>query len=282
MTETKIADGKVKASIKLSEKIKNLEGWKMSEDGLTIEKEFTNNISYKLPICDFAGNEGNVEVNILKATYINLIYASHNSAVGWSYGYGNYDIAGKKAVEKDPNYKTEALAFNINGNVSKDFVQSRAFIHTYWGEGSYGKCLDTGLIYNYGYNPQNGQYKSMASSDLVTLNGKKYFQFGGSGINADGNTDIYGKNPMPIPDAYQHKFGISGITFKLKNYSTYSIIYQILIEKVGWTRACSDGQECMYAKDKPMSAFRITLVPKTKKQYVINTWNNDAGTFNLK
>ena len=38
----------------------------------------------------------------------------------------------------------------------------------------------------------------------------------------------------------------------------------------------------MYAKDKPISAFRITLVPKSERQYVIDTWDKDIGTFNLK
>ena len=69
---------------------------------------------------------------------------------------------------------------------------------------------------------------------------------------------------------------------KLKDYSYFSIIYQILVNEVGWVSACSDGQECMYFKDKPMSAFRIALVPKTEKQYVIDTWNKDIGTFNIK
>lgn len=280
LTETKIADGKSKATIILSEPIKELSGWNMSANKLKIEKEFTNNISYKLPIYDLAGNDGNVEINISKATYIKINYASHNSDVGWSFGYGNYDIAGKEAVKKNSIFKTEALAFNINGNIDNDFVQAKAYVNTYWGEGKYGKCTDSGLIYNYGNNPQNG-YKSMNSSDLVILQGKKYFQFGGAGINQYNNTDINGNSPIPMKTYIEYKYGISGITFKLKNYQYYSIIYQILLDKVGWIKACSDGQECMYAKNKPMSAFRIALVPKTEKQYVINTWNKDAGTFNF-
>lgn len=278
--ETKISDGKSKATITLSEQIKQLSGWNMSANKLKIEKEFTNNISYKLPIYDLAENEGNVEINILKATYIKINYASHNSMVGWSFGYGNYDVAGKEAVKTNSIFKTEALAFNINGNIDNDFVQAKAYVHTYWGEGKCGKCTDSGLVYNYGNNPKSG-YKSMKSPDLVTLQGKKYFQFGGAGINQYNNTDINGNNPIPMEVASSYRYGISGITFKLKDYKYYSIIYQILLDKVGWIKACSDGQECMYAKNKPMSSFRIALVPKTEKQYVINTWNKDVGTFNF-
>jgi len=76
-------------------KVRSIDGWEFSEDGLQLTKQFTNNISYQLPVTDYAGNISMVDINILKATYINLIYASHNSRVGWSFGYGNYDVAGK-------------------------------------------------------------------------------------------------------------------------------------------------------------------------------------------
>lgn len=281
-TESKVADGKINASISLSEKIKNLEGWKFSDDGLCIDKEFMNNISYELPIIDFAGNVGKVDVNITKATYINIVYASHNSVVGWSFGYGNYDVAGKDAILRNSIYKTEALAFNITGNVDDDFVQGSSYIYTYWGEGSYGKCTTSNVIYNYGYNPLDGGFKSMKSSDLVTINGKKYFQFGGSGINGYTNPDLYGNNPIPGYIANQYIYGICGIKFKLKDYSEFSVVYQIFVDSVGWINVSTNGQECMYAKDKPMSAFRIALVPNTEMQYLVDTWNKDVGTFNIK
>lgn len=282
LVEKKVAEGKVNATINFNEKIKEIEGWKFSEDKLKAEKEFTNNISYELPIVDYAGNKSVIEVNITQATYINIIYASHNSVVGWSFGYGNYDIAGKEAIAKNPVYKTEALAFNINGNIDADFVQAKSYIYTYWGEGSYGRCTTSGNSYNYGYNPLEGRYKSMKSTDLVTIEDKKYFQLGGSGINGDQNTDINKNNPIPSNIANQYKYGICGINFKLKDYSQFSIIYQIYVDKIGWIETCSDGQECMYNKMLPMSAFRIALIPKSEKQYVLDTWNKDIGTFNLK
>lgn len=280
--EVKIEEGKVNGEISLNENIRKIEGWDFKDNNLKIVKKFTNNISYQLPIMDYAGNSSNVEVNITQATYINVIYASHNSCVGWSFGYGNYDVAGKDAIKVNPVYRTEALAFNITGNVDDDFVQANAYIYTYWGEGSYGKCTTSGLKYKYGYNPGKEQFKSMKSTDLVTINSKKYFQFGGSGINGYLNTDSNSKNPIPGEIASQYKYGISGITMKLKDYSQYSIIYQILVNNVGWVKACSDGTECTYDHKIPMSAFRITLVPKTEKQYIINQWNKDVGTYNMK
>lgn len=281
-SENKITDGKVNGNIILNEKIRDIEGWKFSEDKLKLEKDFTNNISYELPIVDYAGNKSIVNVEIKQATYINIIYASHNSVVGWSFGYGNYDIAGKDAINTNPIYKTEALAFNISGNIDPDFVQAKSYIYTYWGEGSSAKCLTSGMKYDYGYNPKDGTYKSMKSNDLVTISNKKYFQLGGSGINSFTNTDINGNNPIPSNIAPLYRYGICGINLKLKDYSQYSVVYQILVDKVGWLKACSDGQECMYNKESPMSAFRITLIPKTEKQYVLDTWNKDVGTYNLK
>lgn len=281
-SENKISDGKVKGIMNLSENIRNIEGWDFTGDKLKIEKEFTNNISYELPIVDYAGNKSIININITKATYINIIYASHNSEVGWSFGYGAYDIAGKNAVKINPIYKTEALAFNISGNVEDDFVQARAYIHTYWGEYTYGRCTSSKLLYKYGYNPAGGRYKSMKSTDLVTIQDKKYFQLGGSGMNGNLVEDANGKNPIPTNVAAEYRYGISGIEFKLKEYSQFSIIYQIFIDKVGWIKACADGEECMYSKISPMSAFRIALVPKSEKQYVLDTWNKDIGTSNMK
>ena len=138
------------------------------------------------------------------------------------------------------------------------------------------------MIYNYGYNPGKNAFKSMNSNDLITINSKKYFQFGGSGINGYLNTDANSQNPIPGEVANKYKYGISGITMKLKDYSQYSIIYQILVNGAGWVKTASDGSECTYNHNTPMSAFRIALVPKTEKQYVINQWNKDVGTFNMK
>ncbi len=280
LTENKISDGKVNALIKLSEEIRKLDGWENEKNKLEIQKEFTNNISYDLPIVDYAGNKTIIKVNILQATYIKLNYASHNSEVGWTFGYGNYDIAGKDAIMKNPIYKTEALAFNFSGNVDKDFIKANAYVHSYWGEGSTAKSYD-GITYKYGYNPSKNSYKSMNSADLVEIDGKKCFQFGGNGMNVYNNTDINGKNPIPYDVAYKYPYGISGIKIMLKDYTYYSIVYQILVDKVGWVKSCADGEECMYRKDKPMSAFRVALIPKSEKQYVIDTWNKDIGTYNL-
>ena len=280
--EVKIQDGKVNGEITLSENIRKIDGWSFKDNNLKITKEFTNNISYQLPITDYAGNTSNVDINITQATYINIVYASHNSCIGWSFGYGNYDVAGKDAIKVNPVYRTEALAFNISGNVDKDFVQANTYIYTYWGEGSKGKCTTSGLIYNYGYNPGKNAFKSMNSNDLITINSKKYFQFGGSGINGYLNTDANSQNPIPGEVANKYKYGISGITMKLKDYSQYSIIYQILVNGAGWVKTASDGSECTYNHNTPMSAFRIALVPITEKQYVINQWNKDVGTFNMK
>ncbi len=280
LIENILDKGKVLGIINFSEKIRKIDGWKFSEDKLKAEKEFTNNISYDLPIVDYASNKAFVNINITKATYINIIYASHNSKIDWTYGYGNYDVAGSEAVKTNPKYKTEALAFNITGNIDSDFVQANAYIYTNWGEGSQARCSTSNMIYNYGYNPSKGTYKSMKSNDLVTIGDKKYFQLGGAGMNISYATDINGNNPIQPSEEFY--YGISGITMKLKDYSQFSIIYQILVNGTGWITACSDGQECMYNKQKPMSAFRVALVPKSEKQYVLDTWNKDVGTYNLK
>ena len=86
---------------------------------------------------------------------------------------------------------------------------------------------------------------------------------------------------LPIPIASKNLYGICGITMSLKDYSEFSIIYQILVEEKGWLCPKSDGQEAMYAKNKAISSFRMTVVPKEQKQNVIDKWNSDVGTKNM-
>ena len=194
---------------------------------------------------------------------------------GWSYGFGNYDIAGKDAVLTNSIFKTEALAFNVSGNIDNDFVNGRAYVHTHWG--TQATCKDSGMLYNHGYNPSSTSWKNMNSSDLVTINGNKYFQFGGSGINGVTHTDIHGNNPLTPEISTQFLYGISGITLGLKDYTDYSIVYQIYVHGVGWLEAKSNGEETMYDKAKPMSAFRVALLPSSERQYQLDTWNKDIG-----
>ena len=68
----------------------------------------------------------------------------------------------------------------------------------------------------------------------------------------------------------------------MKDYSEYSIVYQIWVDGVGWQKAVSDGEETTYSHDKPIGAYRMSLIPKTEKQYLITSWNKDCGTNNMK
>lgn len=281
-TEAEISQGKVKATITSNEAIRKMEGWNISTNNLVLTKEFNNNVSYIFEVTDLAQNKATVEVNITKATNINIVYGSHNSEVGWTFGYGNYDIAGKDAVKINPILKTESLAFHVNGNIDKDFIQAQAFVYSYWGEGSKATCDTYNTPYSYGYNPSATTFSSMLSGTLVNVKNKKSFIFGGSGINSKDKTDINGRNPIPTQYEGKYAFGISGIKMKLKDTSYYSIVYQVLVNNHGWQTAVSDGQEAMYRHDRPISAFRMALIPKTEKKYLINSWNKDVGTYNVK
>lgn len=187
-------------------------------------------------------------------------------------GYGNYDIAGAESVKIEPKYKTESLAFNISGNIEKDFLQARAYTYTYWGEGTTGICKESGNTYNYGWS----DWKSLNSKDIITLNKEKYFSFGGTGVNLTNNTDSNGNNPMPEEVAREHKYGISAIQLKLKSYEYYSIIYQVYIDDVGWIKSAKNGEIERYKNNKPISALRIALVPNSEVDALIKTWDKDV------
>ena len=68
-------------------------------------------------------------------------------------------------------------------------------------------------------------------------------------------------------------YGISSLKIKLKDYSKYSIIYQVWIKDEGWQEAVKNGEETKLAYDKPITAYRVTLVPKSEEKNVIEYWN---------
>ena len=49
----------------------------------------------------------------------------------------------------------------------------------------------------------------------------------------------------------------------------------------GWLKTASDGKETMYRFDKPISAIRMNIVPKSEKQYLVDFWDRDVGTYNV-
>lgn len=276
-------EGMSEVKVTADEKIYELEGWNIDNSNMELTKEFPSNVSYNIIIKDYAGNEKNVEINVTKATYIKLIYASHNSNIGWTYGYGNYDIAGAKAILEDPNYKTESLAIRIEGNVEEDFLKGQAYVYSYWGPGINARSTDTGHIYGYGYDPSGDIWASLKTTDsLIYLGEKRYFQLGGCGINRAGQIALTGINPIPVNIALEYRYGISSIAFKLKDYNCYDVVYQILEKNNGWINACKNGEPCMVRYDLPMSAIRMAIIPKSESNKLISQWNKYNGTYNLK
>jgi len=273
-SQEKIENGKIKANIVANEQIRKLDGWEL-ENKTSLKKVFNNNLSYNITIQDLAGNSANVEVNVVEATNVVLSYASHNSMVGWSYGYGNYDIAGLGAIRRNPKYKTESLAFNVSGDVDKDYLQARAYVYTHWGEGSRAICENTGKIYSYGWNPADDLWKYENDETRVVLNGSNYFQLGGAGINGEYNTDIDGNNMITPSITVQFRYGITALQLKLKSYEDNSICYQVYVDSVGWIEAAKNGELTCYQKTKPISAIRVALVPNTEVEALMNTWNED-------
>ena len=273
-SQEKIEAGKIEAKIIANEEIRKLDGWTL-ENKTILKKIFTNNLSYITTIQDLAGNSSQVEINIIEATNIILSYASHNSVVSWSYGYGNYDIAGLEAIRKNATYKTESLAFNISGDVEKDYLQARAYVYTHWGEEGKGRCEITGQIYSNGWNPQGSDWKYETQEDRILLNGKYYFQLGGGGVNGIGKGDMYNENPIPEEIAKQYRYGISALQIKLKSYNENSICYQVYVDSVGWLSPAKNGELTCYDTTKPISALRIALVPNSEVDALINTRNQD-------
>lgn len=267
-----LSNGKVLATISSNETLRQMDGWTYNKQ--INSKEFISDIKYQRPVKDFAGNEAVVDINIQGSTFLGLECMAIISEIGYS-GIQNYSVG----VMKSGNYrnKFECIIFRTSENVDSDFLKIEAFTNTYWGPGVYAMCKEFNVKFTEGYSG----YKTMANSDLVTFQGKKYMNFGGGGANLTGMTDIDGNNRLPLSVASQYKFGVSGIKMDLKEHTEYSIMYQIFYDDTGWLKPCSDGEEAMRAEEQPIEAMRFAVVPISEKKYVLSKWNNDIGTYNI-
>ena len=281
-SQEEIEDGKVIANIKANEKIREINAWNLSEDDKALSKEFACNVLYPFNVTDLAGNSTNINVKIDKATNIVMRYGSMSEGPynNWEFGTGLNEIAGVKAIGFGTKYKIEGISLYWEG-LDKDFIQTRCFIDTYWGEGIQGVCNTYEVVYDYGYNPTTSEYASLKTGPIIVLDRKATLLLGGRGMNMEGNK---GRGGVAIPKevADKHLYGISSLNIKLKDSSYYSIVYQAWVDGVGWLEPVSDGEETTYSHDKPIGAYRVSLIPKTEKQYLIDLWKEDVGTNNMK
>ena len=276
-----IEAGKIMMNLTSNELIRKVNGWELAENQKQLKKEFLNNVAYPFKVTDLAGNSTQVDINITKATNIKIRYGALNSKSNWSFGNGNNEIVGKENMLNNSIYKIEGISLYYDGNIEKDFIQLQSYMHTYWGPGIQGRCEAYETRYNYGYNPGENTYDTMKDSFLSNIDKKFSIYQGGAGVNRAGNRGIAGE-PIPEEIAQKYLFGISGLRVKLKSYSDYSIVYQIWVKGQGWLKPVSNGEETYFERNKPISAYRMSLIPKTETQYLIDLWSKDIGTNNIK
>ena len=269
-SEELLDDNCSKATVTVNESVQSMNGWDISSNKKTLTRNFSNPIEYELPIKDFAQNSASVLISIKKASNIILEYGAYDAGTNDTYIVSSGNIAGEQLINSSNIFKTEALFIRSSGNLSLSSLKGRAFLYTYYGEGSSGICKSTELSYNYGYNPLSS-WRTVNKENLTYLSGKIFTEFGGTGVNYSSSNSY---DTIPEEIAKQYLYGLSGIALSLDNYSDYSIVYQIYVKGIGWLPAKYNGQESMYSYNKPMSAIRINIVPNSERQYLINYWNS--------
>ena len=270
--ELSIENNKSNYFIHGNEYLRPLNGWEISNANMSLSKIFSSPASYPIPITDYAGNVSEVLVDVKNAKNIMLYYANYNNYTVSKFN-SNGEISGRQAIIDSSNYKTEMFVTCLDGDIDSSSLQARVFDYTYWGENTRAICHYSEIDYKYGYSPSPTTWYDITQKNTIRFLGKLSLQLGGQGHNSPKNScsDFY----MPIPEeiANQYLYGLSGIAFKLKDNDEYSIVYQIYVPKIGWLKASSDGEETSYSHDKPFSAIRINIVPKSEKQYLMNYWN---------
>lgn len=274
--EISVEDNQSKYVINCNEKIRPIANWDISND-ICLSKVFPSPIYYPISVTDYAGNKTEVFIDVKNATNIMLYYANYNQ-----YRVSKFDsngqVSGKQAIIDSTNYKSEMLVMYLDGAIDKNSLQARVFDYTYWGENTSAVCNYSEIDYQYGYSPSPSTWYDMQSKNVVRFLGKLSLQLGGQGHNAANNSCSNMVNPIPKEIADKNLYGLSGIALNLKTTNEYSIIYQIYVPNVGWLKAASDGEETTYAHDKPFSAIRINIVPKSEKQHILKYWNQFIGT----
>ena len=275
--ELSIENQKSKYVINSNEQIRPFDTWDLSNNNTSLSKIFASPIYYPINITDYAGNVSEVFVDVKNATNTVLYYQNYN-------GYrlsglnSSGEISGKQAILDGTNNKTEFVLACIEGDIPSNSLQIRGFDYTYWGEGSSYTCLTSELESHHGYSPSPSTWYDTSVYHLFRFSRKICILLGGHGHNTPNYTCKGTSNPIPEEIAKQNLYGLSGIAFNLKDSSEYSIVYQIYVHGVGWLRASSDGEETTYSHDKPFSAIRVNIVPKSEKKYLIDYWNSYIGT----
>ncbi len=269
--ETSSSNGKSIAELSPSEPIIPLDGWSGSPFWLT--KEFSNPVSYSLPIVDFAQNSSEVLISIKNPTAVSLEYGTYDAYSLYRFT-NNGKIPAPNTISSNSICKTEAIFIKLSDTINSNVLEGRSYVHTYWGEGSKAVCNYSNLYYSYGYS----KWLNLSSENIIYWGEKLFSQLGGVGSNSATATPVGSHVAIPSNIAKQYLYGISGIQFRLKNTSDFSVVYQSYVKDIGWLKASSDGEENFYRHDKPISSFRINLVPKSEKQYLINFWDRDIGT----
>lgn len=231
-TESSTSDGKSKAIINSNEIIQPINGWTLSNNSLALSREFTNYISYALPIMDKAQNSSEVLINIQKATNILLEYGSRDDYSKMTLVSGG-SISAPQTISTNSICKSEAIFVKISGNVEPNFLQGKVYVYTHWGENARGICRYSEIYYYHGYNPTSStEWFNINSDNLVRYYKMFFTQLGGVGLNITNANASNIKNPIPSNIAKQYLYGISGIQFRLNNNTNYSIIYQAYVKDI--------------------------------------------------
>ena len=274
--EVSIVNHKSKAEVSSNESIRHVSGWNISSNDMVLSKEFTNSICYALPIMDFAQNSSNVLIDIKNATNIILEYGTYDDYSKQTV-VSSGNISAPNTISSGSLCKTETIITRLSGDINPLLLQGKVYVYTHWGNTARSICRYSELPYYHGYNPtSSSEWIEIGKNNLLMYNKNIFTQFGGRGLNAINATASNVILPIPSNIAKQYLYGISSIQFQLKNNSNNSLVYQCYVKDIGWLKCSYDGQENLYRYDKPISAFRMNLVPKTEKQYLIDFWDCDV------
>ncbi len=245
------SDKSSKITIISNEAVRPLDGWSQSDDKMQLSKNFPSKIFYSIKLTDLAQNSSTINIDVKQASQISLSYTSLNSEDK------HITSTGSDGDTISTDGKIESILIHESSLIDDLKLQGKCFLYT--PNYSSGVCIFSELKYNYGYNPNNKEWFVINTDNLLNWPTQSTTQLGGSGLNASFDTAT---------------FGISSVAFRIANNSNYSVVYQTYVDGYGWLKACADGRESVKDVRLPISKFRISIVPKSEKDNLINYWNS--------
>jgi len=268
-----ITNKEVEATIKLSEPIEEVEGWEYIKENNILKKTYKENASESIVIKDLAGNENQINVDVLNIdkTLPKIELSKINNANTLDPKVGN---------------KLHEIVLSIkilDDNIQKQVDLKKIDVFVGDVKSNCGKLLkniklqEKQLTFDLKLTDieEEGELKIMFNDN--TCKDKA----GNENKKTEINTDIKINN-TPVIYTYATYTKEKGWQYEIKDnqisladFSEFSVIYQIYDKNKGWLNPAVNGEKIENFKSGEVLKMRMAITPNKDVEKIMNIWQNE-------